>query len=93
VPVLTHHVHSEHDVLRLRRARPKLRDFDILALIGRGGFGEVYLCRRQDTKQTLVIKKVRKQTLLDKGMVDSIRVERQVRDRVCARVRVLIVRA
>lgn len=62
----------------MRRTRPKLRDFDILSLIGRGGFGEVYLCRRQDTNQTLVIKKVRKQTLIERGMVESIRNERQV---------------
>ena len=39
------HCEKETGVLRMRRVRPKLRDFEMLALIGRGGFGEVYLCR------------------------------------------------
>lgn len=72
------HCERETSVLRMRRVRPKLRDFEMLALIGRGGFGEVYLCRQTDTHQVLVIKKVKKATLIERNMVESIRVERQV---------------
>lgn len=72
------HCERETAGLRLRRVRPRLRDFEMLALIGRGGFGEVYLCRKTDTHQVLVIKKVSKATLIERNMVESIRVERQV---------------
>jgi serine/threonine protein kinase len=78
IMVYGEHCERETNVLRMRRVRPKLRDFEMLALIGRGGFGEVYLCRQRDTHQVLVIKKVSKATLIERNMVESIRVERQV---------------
>jgi serine/threonine protein kinase len=35
-------------------------DFQLLSLIGRGGYGEVYLCRKLDTKEILVLKRMKK---------------------------------
>lgn len=37
-----------------------LLDFQLLSLIGRGGYGEVYLCRKLDTKEILVLKRMKK---------------------------------
>ena len=39
-----------------------IADFQLLSLIGRGGYGEVYLCRKIDTKEILVLKRMKKAT-------------------------------
>ncbi len=35
-------------------------DFMLLAILGKGGFGEVYLCRKRDTGEVLALKKMPK---------------------------------
>lgn len=53
-------VKRESAYLRRRRSRIKIKDFQLLSLIGRGGYGEVYLCRKLDTKEILVLKRMKK---------------------------------
>lgn len=36
--------------------KTEVTDFELLKKIGQGGFGEVYLCRKRDTKEVLALK-------------------------------------
>ena len=43
-----------------------MNDFDIIAIIGRGAFGEVSLCRSKEN-QVVAIKKMNKHEMMDKN--------------------------
>jgi len=68
----------ESAFLRLKRSRIKIKDFQLLALIGRGGYGEVYLCRKIDTREILVLKRMKKALYLTKNEVPRVQRERAV---------------
>jgi cell cycle protein kinase DBF2 len=53
----------ERVVLRKRRAKLKVDQFHIIAQVGQGGYGEVYLARKQDSGEVCALKKMRKRTL------------------------------
>jgi serine/threonine protein kinase len=36
--------------------KTEVTDFELMKKIGKGGFGEVYLCRKSDTKEILALK-------------------------------------
>jgi len=38
-------LHKEAEILRMKRKKISVRDFESVAIIGRGAFGEVRLCR------------------------------------------------
>ena len=42
-------------------------DFMVLAVLGKGGFGEVYLFRNKDTGEVLALKKMPKSHFMDAG--------------------------
>lgn len=44
----------------MRRLRMSKNDFELLAILGKGGFGEVYLSRKRDTGEILALKKIPK---------------------------------
>jgi len=51
----------------------------LLSLIGRGGYGEVYLCRKLDTKEILVLKRMKKaQFYANKNELPRVQRERNV---------------
>ena len=60
----------------LRRRRTKLRvdQFHIIAQVGQGGYGEVYLARKQETGEVCALKKMRKRTLfkMDEVCMDQL---------------------
>lgn len=69
----------ESAYLRRRRSRIKIKDFQLLSLIGRGGYGEVYLCRKLDTKEILVLKRMKKSTFtLNKNELPRVQRERAI---------------
>eukprot|EP00026_Physarum_polycephalum_P004115 Phypoly_transcript_04132.p1 GENE.Phypoly_transcript_04132~~Phypoly_transcript_04132.p1 ORF type:complete len:456 (+),score=61.36 Phypoly_transcript_04132:562-1929(+) len=69
----------ESAYLRRRRSRIKFKDFQLLSLIGRGGYGEVYLCRKLDTKEILVLKRMKKATFTaNKNELPRVQRERNV---------------
>ena len=72
----------ESDFLRRRRSPMSSADFDIEAMVGKGGYGEVYLCRKRDTNEVLALKRMNKRILFRKNQVASIKVEREVMSRV-----------
>jgi cell cycle protein kinase DBF2 len=53
----------ERVLLRKRRTKLKVDQFHIIAQIGQGGYGEVYLARKQESGEVCALKKLRKRTL------------------------------
>ena len=54
------HFKKESNYLRQRRRKMRLGEFQILALLGKGAFGSVYLGRKRDTGEVLAVKKITK---------------------------------
>ena len=65
------------EVTKYRKAREKqsIRDYESLAIIGRGAFGEVHVCREKKTGQIVAVKKIRKDVLVIKNQVIHVRNE------------------
>lgn len=53
----------ERVLLRRRRAKLRVEQFHIIAQVGQGGYGEVYLARKKETGEVCALKKMRKRTL------------------------------
>ena len=53
----------ERTLLRKRRVKLKVDQFQIIAQVGQGGYGEVFLARKADTREVCALKKMRKRTL------------------------------
>lgn len=68
----------ERVLLRRRRAKLRVEQFHIIAQVGQGGYGEVYLARRQETGEVCALKKMRKRTLFKMGEVRHVLVERDI---------------
>eukprot|EP01124_Arcella_intermedia_P019699 TRINITY_DN2700_c0_g1_i2.p1 TRINITY_DN2700_c0_g1~~TRINITY_DN2700_c0_g1_i2.p1 ORF type:complete len:554 (-),score=108.40 TRINITY_DN2700_c0_g1_i2:624-2285(-) len=69
---------SETFMLRCRRTRMSINDFVVLGILGRGGFGEVFLSRKKDTGEVLALKKLAKKHFLKKNHVWKLKREREV---------------
>ncbi|KAJ2552723.1 serine/threonine-protein kinase dbf2 [Coemansia sp. RSA 1933] len=72
------HSANESAILRRRRNRTREREFDILAQIGQGGYGQVFLARKRDTGEVCALKKMAKQLLVRLGEVQHILTERDI---------------
>lgn len=53
----------ERVLLRRRRAKLKVDQFHIIAKVGQGGYGEVFLARKTDSGEVCALKRMRKRTL------------------------------
>ena len=53
----------ERVLLRRRRTKLKVDQFHIIAQVGQGGYGEVFLARKQETGEVCALKKMKKRTL------------------------------
>jgi len=71
-------MHKESERLRLKRKKISVRDFESIAVIGRGAFGEVRLCRVKETKEVVAMKKMNKSEMEYKNQVAHVRAERDV---------------
>ncbi|KAJ1916770.1 serine/threonine-protein kinase dbf2 [Mycoemilia scoparia] len=69
---------SEHQTLRKRRLRTREREFDVLAQIGQGGYGQVFLARKRDTGEVCALKKMSKRLLHQLNEVQHILTERDI---------------
>ncbi|KAJ1935093.1 serine/threonine-protein kinase dbf2, partial [Linderina macrospora] len=72
------HCIRETAILRRRRNRTREREFDILAQIGQGGYGQVFLARKRDTGEVCALKKMAKKLLVKLGEVQHILTERDI---------------
>ncbi|KAI0717491.1 kinase-like protein [Cerioporus squamosus] len=68
----------ERAVLRKRRIKTKVDQFQIIAQVGQGGYGEVFLARKADTREVCALKKMRKRTLFKMDEVRHVLVERDI---------------
>ena len=55
-----------------------LEDFEILAILGKGTFGKVYLTKLKSNKKLYAIKSMRKDILIDTDQVESTKLERDI---------------
>jgi cell cycle protein kinase DBF2 len=53
----------ERVILRRRRTKLQVEQFHIIAQVGQGGYGEVFLARKKETGEVCALKKMRKRTL------------------------------
>ncbi|CAK5265448.1 unnamed protein product [Mycena citricolor] len=68
----------ERVLLRRRRTKLKVDQFHIIAQVGQGGYGEVFLARKQDTGEVCALKKMRKRTLFKMDEIRHVLVERDI---------------
>jgi Protein kinase domain len=66
----------ESMLLRARRKRINQDSFELVRVIGRGGFGEVQLVRMRDTGQVFAMKVMKKKRLIRKKQETHVRSER-----------------
>ncbi|TFK97338.1 kinase-like domain-containing protein [Pterulicium gracile] len=68
----------ERVVLRRRRAKLHVDQFHIIAQVGQGGYGEVYLARKRETGEVCALKKMMKSTLFKMDEIRHVLVERDI---------------
>ncbi|KAF8639397.1 hypothetical protein AX17_001522 [Amanita inopinata Kibby_2008] len=68
----------ERVLLRRRRTKLKVDQFHILAQVGQGGYGEVFLARKAESGELCALKRMRKQTLFKMDEIRHILVERDI---------------
>nr|VWP00558.1 Chaperone protein dnaJ 2 [Ganoderma boninense] len=68
----------ERTLLRKRRVKLKVDQFQIIAQVGQGGYGEVFLARKADTHEVCALKKMKKRTLFKMDEVRHVLVERDI---------------
>ncbi|ODQ66048.1 kinase-like protein [Nadsonia fulvescens var. elongata DSM 6958] len=68
----------ERAYLRKRRTKLKHGDFQVLTQVGQGGYGQVYLARKADTKEICALKVLNKKLLLKLDEIRHILTERDI---------------
>ena len=61
----------KQEMIKSRKSREKqsIRDYESIAIIGRGAFGEVHVCREKKTDKIYAIKKIKKEILILKNQI------------------------
>lgn len=72
------YVQKEHEVLRKRRLKPKHKDFEMITQVGQGGYGQVYLARKKDTKEVCALKILNKKLLFKLNETNHVLTERDI---------------
>jgi serine/threonine protein kinase len=72
------HFRREKEFAREMRSRITLDDFEHIAIIGRGAFGEVSLVRSCESGELYAMKRLRKSEMLRKDQVAHVRAERDL---------------
>ncbi|KAI9095122.1 serine/threonine protein kinase, AGC family [Phlyctochytrium arcticum] len=69
---------KERAHLRKRRTRLRLANFSIITQVGQGGYGQVFLAKKNDTKEVCALKKMSKGLLHKLGEIQHILTERDI---------------
>ncbi|CCE63027.1 hypothetical protein TPHA_0D03940 [Tetrapisispora phaffii CBS 4417] len=72
------YLHKENEILRKRRLKPKNKDFEIVTQVGQGGYGQVYLARKRDTKEVCALKVLNKKLLFKLNETNHVLTERDI---------------
>jgi cell cycle protein kinase DBF2 len=75
---LTKYLGRERANLRKRRTRLKHGDFQILTQVGQGGYGQVYLAQKKDTREVCALKIMSKKLLFKLDEIRHILTERDI---------------
>lgn len=75
---LTKYLGRERANLRKRRTRLRHGDFQILTQVGQGGYGQVYLAQKKDTREVCALKIMSKKLLFKLDEVRHILTERDI---------------
>jgi len=75
---LTQYLGRERANLRKRRTRLRHGDFQILTQVGQGGYGQVYLAQKKDTREVCALKVMSKNLLFKLDEVRHILTERDI---------------
>ena len=73
--ILSEMRHLESEDLRKGRQKLTIRDYESIAIIGRGAFGEVHVCREIKTGKIVAVKKIKKDLLAKKNQIIHVRNE------------------
>jgi len=69
---------KERAYLRKRRTRLRYGDFKILTQVGQGGYGQVYLAQKSDTKEVCALKVMSKKLLFKMDEIRHVLTERDI---------------
>ncbi|GME83803.1 unnamed protein product [Ambrosiozyma monospora] len=72
------YVGRERAFLRKRRIKPKHKDFNIITQVGQGGYGQVFLARKKDTKEMCALKVLSKKLLTKTDETRHVLTERDI---------------
>ncbi|KAF2131014.1 kinase-like protein [Dothidotthia symphoricarpi CBS 119687] len=75
---LTQYLGRERANLRKRRTRLRHGDFQILTQVGQGGYGQVYLAQKKDTREVCALKVMSKKLLFKLDEVRHVLTERDI---------------
>lgn len=75
---LSKYLGRERAYLRKRRTRLKYGDFNILTQVGQGGYGQVYLAQKKDSKEVCALKVMSKRLLFKMDEVRHVLTERDI---------------
>ena len=70
--------HQEAEDLRNKRKQISIYDFESLAIIGRGAFGEVRIVRYKESGEVLAMKKINKVEMIRKNQIQHVKSERNI---------------
>ena len=74
----TKYTGRERAALRKRRVRLRHADFQILTQVGQGGYGQVYLAQKKDTREVCALKVMNKKLLFKLDEVRHVLTERDI---------------
>ena len=77
-PALQKYLGRERANLRKRRTRLRHGDFQILTQVGQGGYGQVYLAQKKDTREVCALKVMSKRLLFKLDEIRHILTERDI---------------
>lgn len=71
-------LHKEAQILREKRHKVSVFDFEPISIIGKGAFGEVRVVRHKKTREILALKKMNKSEMVFKNQMQHIKAERDI---------------
>lgn len=72
------YVGRERALLRKRRLKPKHKDFEMITQVGQGGYGQVFLARKKDTREICALKVLNKKLLVKLDETRHVLTERDI---------------
>ena len=72
------YIGRERALLRKRRLKPKHKDFEMITQVGQGGYGQVFLARKKDTREICALKVLNKKLLVKLDETRHVLTERDI---------------